>query len=491
VSTFYSHIWKRFSRSSRFKTGIAGRIFIGFAFLLLLVQAGAYSYFISDILKKEAPGSSPVELFNHGLFYALLILLVMRVFLQRQSFLSFQPYLHLPIKRNNLIRFILFDLALTFFNLITLVLILPFFFRAVIPHAGGTSALSWLLTFTVLMIFTNYLAAYFRFQLTNNFKVVAIIILLGLVLGLLEYFHIISLAGLSKFFFAVSLHSLWPVLSALFFTAAIIAVTILYLKSHLYINIGPQKAGGKGKKQRTQPKNPQLYKELLKLEFRLLLRSKRTRTHFYYLFFAPIYFILVLSNLSADPMDPLVAFQILVIGNFVLQIGAGLLSYEGALFDKLLTINLSIKQYYLYKWLLYSVSCVAFFIITLPLGFIFPDKIQFSILTASLIFNMGITIAFTLMLSLFDPKYFDLDGGVSFNFQGASFKSFLWVLPLVTLFLLFRFVFKVPPNIVYVFILGGLGIVFLLFMPIIIKYINDLFLKRKYFIAERLREGRY
>lgn len=491
MPNFYSFSWKQFSRSSRFKTGLVSKIFIGFAFLFLLVQAGAFSYFIIEVFQTEAPEKLPIELFNSGLFYALLILTVMRVFFQRQSILSLQPFLHLPIKRITLIKFILFDSALTFFNLITLVLVLPFFFRAVIPHAGATSALSWLLTFTVLMIFTNYLAAWFRFQLTNNLQVVAIIILLGLSLGLLEYLHIISLAGLSESFFNASLHSLWPILCTVFLAAAIIAVNVFYLKTHLYLNAGPQKTGGKEKKQTTVKRTPQLYKELLKLEFRLLRRNKRTRQNYYVLFSATIYCVLMINITSSEAPGYLFFFQLFAIGNFIVQTGQLLLSYESIFFDKLLTINMSMKQYYHYKWVLYSTSCVAYFILILPFYFVLPEKIQISTLTASLIFNLGITTSCTLFLSLFGPKYFDLDGNVSFNFQGVSFKFFYWILPVTGLFLLLRIVFKLPPNIVYVFVSGGLGVVFLLLMPFILKNINTLFLKRKYFIVERIREERY
>jgi hypothetical protein len=174
LPNFYSHTSKRFTRSSRFKTSLVGRIFLGLAFILLLAQAGAYSYFLPDIFQKAAPEKPPIDLFNSGIFYGLFILLVMRLFLQRQSSLSVQPYLHLPIKRSSLVRFILWDSFLTFFNLITLVLVLPFFFRIVVPHVGGLPALSWLFSIIFLMIFTNYLAAYFRFQLVNNLKVEAL-----------------------------------------------------------------------------------------------------------------------------------------------------------------------------------------------------------------------------------------------------------------------------------------------------------------------------
>jgi hypothetical protein len=489
VPNFYSFIWKQFSRSARFKTGLVGRIFIGFAFMFFLVEAGALSYFFIDIIEKEAPQKSPIDLLDNGLFYALLLFLVLRLLFQRQSSMSVRPYLHLPIKRNALVRFILFDSALTFFNLITLVLVLPFFFRAVVPLAGGLPALSWLLSFLLLMTFTSYLATWFRFQISNNLTVVFSIILLVIVLGLLEYYHIISLAGLSQTFFTASFHSPWPLLFAALLSAAIVAVNVLYLKRHLYLNVGPGKVRTKSKKQARQIKNPQLYKELLKLEFRLLKRNKRTRMTLFFLLYFPLYFVLMINTFS-NHSDILVLFQIIVIGIFVLQIGGGLFSFESVLFDKLLTIKLSMKQYYQYKWILYSASCIAFFLLLLPFCFIFPQVIRISNLTAALIFNLGVSIGCTLLFSLFDPKYFDLDGNVSFNFQGSSFKSFLWTLPFLVFFIILAFVFDLSVNVLYVYILGGLGVVFLVCMPFIIKFTNNQFLKRKYFIAGRLREGR-
>jgi hypothetical protein len=491
VPNFYLHIWKRFTRSARFKTNLVGRIFIGFAFLLMLVQAGAFSYFFIDIFEKEAPQESPVDLFSSGLFYALLIFLIMRLFLQRQSSLSVRPYLHLPIKRNTLVKFILFDSALTFFNTITLVLILPLFFRAVLPQAGGLPALSWLLSFSFLMIFTNYLAAWFRFQLSNNLTVVSCIILIVIGLGLLEYVHIISLTGLSQAFFTMSLFSPWPLLFSILLAAAIIAVNLHYLKSNMYLNISPKKTSKRETKQSSMIENPQLFKELLKLEFRLQMRNKRTRANFLSFMLMPLVFVvgIILPHSTHSAWNYYVPF--FIIGSFTLLSGMYLLGYESAFFDKLLTLDTSLKQYYRFKWRLYSISCILIFIVLLIISFVMIKANNITSLFASLIFNLGVTTSIILFISLIDPKYFDLGTNLSYNFQGRSYKEVLWGLEMILFMILYHMTINSTGYFRFDYILIGLGTIFLLLTPFTLRLINFLLIKRKYFIAERIREGRY
>src|ERR1700761_6252215 len=117
TSTFIQHELKDFWRSKNTGKSIAIRIVMGILILYLLLNVVFIAFFLDKILEKAFPTQDLVVSFSGILLYYFLIDLLMRFMLQELPTLKVQPYLHLPIKKNTVVRYLSFASLLSFFNL--------------------------------------------------------------------------------------------------------------------------------------------------------------------------------------------------------------------------------------------------------------------------------------------------------------------------------------------------------------------------------------
>jgi hypothetical protein len=126
IKQFLSLEWKQFSRASYFQKGIAIKILLFFAALYfggIAVFLGAGIFFI---LKKAIPDTDPIVIANNFLIYWVLFDLVIRFFMQQLPVMNIKPLMTIPIKRNTIVHYLLGKTTLSFFNIIAILLFLPF-----------------------------------------------------------------------------------------------------------------------------------------------------------------------------------------------------------------------------------------------------------------------------------------------------------------------------------------------------------------------------
>jgi hypothetical protein len=178
-------------RSANFGKSLA-TILIGFLALYFGILFLMLGFAIPKILADEFPDADPVSKFNSFLLVYFGFDLFIRQLMQGLPTISLKPFLVLNIKRNRIIRYLLFRSALNFFNLLPLFLLVPVLFSTVIPAHGTAMAIVWLVALIFVVLFNHYFSVYlkWRFNETNNGFYLFVAVFAGLFAA--NYFGIID-----------------------------------------------------------------------------------------------------------------------------------------------------------------------------------------------------------------------------------------------------------------------------------------------------------
>src|SRR5271170_1571788 len=124
--TVLSHQWKSFWRSRSAGKGLAVQLFLGFLILYLLAVAVSLGFYLNSFIQKVFPGQDVILVFCGFILYYFFIDILLRFLLQDLPTLTIQPYLVQNIRRSQLIRFLNTRSLFNFFNLLPLLLFVPF-----------------------------------------------------------------------------------------------------------------------------------------------------------------------------------------------------------------------------------------------------------------------------------------------------------------------------------------------------------------------------
>jgi len=134
------HQWRQRVRSPTW-----GRSLIGA--LLLVLAAGYFSvlfvalgWSFPDIVAEVAPNREPLRLLNEVLLYGALGLVPARFFLQRSAGSDVKPYLHLPLRRPQVVRIMQVLSALSLFNLLPVIVLAALWGSTVLPATSAVGA---------------------------------------------------------------------------------------------------------------------------------------------------------------------------------------------------------------------------------------------------------------------------------------------------------------------------------------------------------------
>jgi hypothetical protein len=152
------------TRSSVWNKNVAVNIIFAFLMLYLAVCFLLVGLFIDWMLIEIFPGYNPVEMFNRVLLYYLGFELLVRFFMQPIPAMSITPFLHLPVKRSFLMRFLLARSIVNPLNYISFLIFIPFAIRAISPYSGA-AACWWLLSLFLSVLFVIYANVYIKRQM--------------------------------------------------------------------------------------------------------------------------------------------------------------------------------------------------------------------------------------------------------------------------------------------------------------------------------------
>ena len=487
-----AHQWKEATRAAAWQNNLVLNIIMGIVLFFMVLNLGVLGFFLPQMLEAVVPGQDVVLTFNQAIIYYLGLELVLRFLLQPVPVLAVQPYLHLPVKKSQLVHFVLCKSVPGFANLLPLLLVLPFAFRAVLPAYGGPATLAWTTGFISLVLFNNFLNIYLKRQLTLK-PVVFLLLAAGLgVLALLESQGIFRLSLLTQYSFATLLAQPAFGFLLLLLPVAMYGINYQLLRQNMYLS-EPESAAAKVANvhefaflKKFGPAG-----NLLALEMKLIWRNKRPRSLFILSLFMVAYgaVLIMMKQENADdtPGAVMMIFaSVLSTGACMLHYGQYLHSWDANYFDALMTQNISPYQYYRSKFLLFISMCTLAFI--LSLGFVFLGAHVLVLNFALFLYNIGVNAFLILLLGIYDAKKIDLTKNAALNWQGLGVAQYLITLPLmfgpVLIYLPFYLFNQANLGLM---VLAALGVTGLAFYKMLLKKLAQRLNARKYKMAAAFR----
>jgi len=177
---------------------------------------------------------------------------------------------------------------------------------------------------------------------------------------------------------------------------------------------------------------------------------------------------------------------IFLVGAFILGYGQFLLGWEGSYFDLLLARKIDYTKYFKAKFVIMVISTLIIFILLLPAVIYGVTVLYF--LISTLLFNLGFSTHFLLFMASSSATKMDLKAGL-FSMQGKGGQQMLNVLIII-----------LAPAIVYGFtaskfgsataliIISCVGILGIIFHPLILNSAVKRFIKRRYILGAAFRQ---
>ncbi|SIR44537.1 DUF5687 family protein [Pontibacter lucknowensis] len=489
LGTLLSLQWKQSRRSPAYQKSLVVKIILGFFIVYFALIFIALGFFSHKLLTEIYPDQSPVVSFNSFLLFYFLIDLVSRFMLQDLPVLAIQPFLHLPLKRNKLVHFVLLRSIPSVFNLLMLLVFVPFMLRAVVPVHGTGIALVWLAALLLLTFINNFILIYFKRQLTSNPKLTLILALVVGGLILLDYLQLLSLRQASVAAFDALLQQPWLLFVPVLGLAGTYLLNYRFLMQHLY----PEEIFIK--KVATVEGNDMAFLnrfgdtgKLIALELKLIWRHKRPKSMVMISAFLLFYGLIFYTNkVYLEGWGMLIFVGIFVTGSPMFNYGQFVPAWQSAHYDALLTRPITTYQYVKAKYLMFVPSILLVTVLTLPYA-LFGSKVLL-INLASCLFNIGVNSIVVLYFAALNKDRLDLSNGSAFNWQGVGASRFVMMLPMVlgpiAIFLPFSLMDIPQWGIFAIALSGALGIVFhRQLLSMMAKRLQD----RKYTLAAGFRQ---
>ena len=487
ISQLISHIWKKEFRSPVWAKSLLTNIFLGFAALMMLGYVLIAGVSWINWLREFFPDNDPVSFINGFLLYYFFVEFVLRFFLQNVPVLQIQPYLHLPIKKGKIIHFMFRRSILSAFNLLAILLFLPFSIMRVGADYGAASGFGWFAALVGLAITLHFAIILFKKKMNDvpNLFIVLVGALSAIVA--LDYFGLVSFSSLSQSIFDFVIAQ--PALGAIPVVLAFVFYRLNY--NFLVNNTYPEELATKKKEKVSGDfgflKQYGRMGELIQLELKLIIRHKRPRNTLIMSAFLLLYGLLFYTNDAYKDTQFIFMFAgVFITGIFFINYGQFLLSWESGYFDFILTRKVSHRQFIESKyWLFVATSTIAF-ILSLAYGY-FGWKIILINLVAYL-FNIGLNVFAVMRLAMFNPKKIDLSKGAAFNYEGVGAAQFLIMIPMMILpYVLYAPFLIMGYEIIGLLLTGLAGLIGFLFRDKMLNGLTQFFISRRHKFAASFR----
>jgi len=481
-----NHQWKETLRSTFWQRSILLNIFLVIASLYIIMCVISIGYFADEILAKIFKGRSVIDSFTGLLFYYFSFDLIMRFLVQKVPVVTMQPYLTLPLKKSTLLHYPLIKTIPGFFNLIAICLMLPFWFKVILPATTISGAFAWLITVISLIAANNYMG----FMLKKYFAKRPLLILFFLAL-IVSLFYLdlkakIGITGaVTSAFKQIGQHPFYTIIPVLF-AGCMYWLAFLMLRKNSYIEEDKKvtRLRSPGFSFLSRLGEPGI---MMQNELRMVFRNKRPRAM---LWLGPVFMLYGFIFYNPHELDKQVF--LLFAGFFVtsapaLLYGQYFFAWESSYFDMYLANRISLRGYLRSKFWLYSALCIISYIITLPYA-LFGHNI--ALINFSLfVYNIGVTSFLYILIGTYSRSRIDLGKSQFMNYEGTGAAQWLGVIPImgIPMIILGLCALAGNTNLTY-FILIAMGVSGLLFNEHILSLLTRIFLKNKYKMAVAFRK---
>ncbi len=478
------------TRSNFWQKSIVINIIIGFFMLIMFSYLVLLGLFIDKILIDIYPEGDVFAIFNGGIIYYLCADLFVRFFMYSLPVINIESYLALPIKKSKILNFILLKSSINIFNVLPLLVFIPFALKVINANYSGILAFSWFVLMIVLVLNNSFLLHYLKRKFIDK---PAIIGFFAFIIGsayFLDKFDIFSLSEISSNVLTYISYNPIFIIVPVIILALNYGINYTYLKSRMSIeevNVKKQKKVDGLSKLKYLDSFGDLG-EMILLELKLVWRNKRCRSVinmspiflFYGFFFYP-------QEIYLEGFGFLIFVGIFMTGGIMFNYGQYMLSWESNYFDGIIANNIDFYKHFRAKYYMIISTVIICYILTIPYVF-FGTKVLI-INTATFLFNLGFLSVLLMYFSSNSRKRMDMSKSSAFNYQGLGATNWIMVLPFFILPILIWLPFNLM-GVPYwgIGVIGGIGVISLAFHKSLMKIVVKRFEEKKHLIAEGFRE---
>lgn len=421
-------------RSTSFAKSALATGFLVFIALVLLSYVFFAGLFLGRIVDEFAEGKDPITFLNSFLIYFFLGEFMYRYFIQKLPVVDLESLLHLPIRKKKIVSVLLLRSFLSPLNVIALLLFLPFGVEAVQEAHGLLGLVSWLGTLLGLSWSLHWFMLWFKQRFEDSLIGLGVVFLVVLASSGTTYLGWFNVGALFAPIFTLATQSLLPLLGIVAVLAMSYVISYRYYVAHAYLE-----ELGEEESYKTSGQNFGFFSrfgvagELANLEWKLILRHKKSRTYLMLSAFFLLYGLIFYTNpayQSESGISPIYIFVgVFITGIFMIQYGQLFLSWNSANFDFFLMQKGGLEALVRAKYLLFLSIAILCFLLSVPYVYFGWEILLVHL--ATFLFNCGILVHVILYVALWKPKPMDLNKGAMFNYEGVGAAQFLIILPMM------------------------------------------------------------
>ncbi|PHR73176.1 MAG: hypothetical protein COA67_03140 [Lutibacter sp.] len=485
IKHFLNLEWKQFFRSATWQKSIALKILMGFFALYFIVMFLIIGVGIYYGIKKMYPEADPLLIVTGLLFYWILGDLMMRFFLQKLPIMTVKPLLTLPIKRSQIVHYVLRKSAVSFFNFLPLFAIIPFSIVLLKEGYETPIVLIWLLTVTVIVLINNYLN--FIIEALSAKTALSFLPILAIAGSLfaLNHFEIISFSSfISDGIMSITSNPILIIIPILILVGLYL-YNFSILKSNLYVDSSVQTKIKEAKT--TDLSWTNRFGDIapfMQLDLKLIMRNKRSKSTLPLMAIGLLYGLFFYPQQQFLEMEFMYAFiGIFSTGFFLINFGQFIPAWDSGYYKMLMSQNFKYERYLKSKFTLMVISVIILFILGIPYVY-FGWKILLAHFAAA-IYNIGVNSHVIMYGGSFNRKKINLDQKAAFNYQGTGAVQWLIGFPLLLIpMAIFGLINWLVGFEVAITALMGLGLIGIVFHQKIMNFISRRYLSVKHKMIE-------
>ena len=471
--------WRQFKRSSYFEAALAIKILMVIGILYfggIAILAGVGGYFI---LKKAFPDVDPILSLNKFLIYWWLFDLLLRYFIQQVPVLNIKPLMIIPVKRSQVVKFLLGKTSLSPFNILPLLFFIPFSVILIVKGYHPLYVFTWFLGILGVIYFNNY-----AIFLINKTKAYFMMIIGAITVFMaLQYYGIFDITEYAYVFF----HGLYttPILIVI---PLLLAVSMFYANYNYYISNFYIDGAVSKKADKVQQLDLNFVNRFgntapfLKNDIKMILRNARPKQvllmSFLFLFYGLIFYT---QDVYLE-MPAMLAFaSMFVTGGFLLSFGQLVPSWDSEYYKLMMSQNIPYREYLKSKLILMVFAVGVSTLLSLPYLYFGWDIYKLILAGAS--FNIGLNSFITLYGGALNrvPVELNVKAKAFQNTNGFNMTQMLISIPkIIGPMVIFYIPYKLISFDAGILILALSGLLGLVFQNQFLNIIESLYQKQKY-----------
>jgi hypothetical protein len=433
IKHFLKHQWLQFRRAPSFEKELGVNIFLGILALFTLATLMSLAFLLPNLLTESLEITEPITFVNSILVYYFLGELFMRYFLQKVPVLDIEPYLNLPITRNKITSFILGKSLISIYNIISLLLIMPFAVKLVFPEYGYAGTIAWTASVFFISMSLHFFNILFKKRLENMPWVWAIILLLATTNYLLKsYIGIDTLAPVGGLINSIAE---MPKLTLIPLSSLLLLSYFSYklFNENLYLEelANTTSSNDNGYSDRLKfLDNGELSRSLVLQEVKLIVRHKRTKSILILSLLMVGYgFVIFGNDKYVESPSVYLIIGVLMSGVFTISYAQFLWSWNTNQMDYFFTRPISLNLWLKSRYQLLINATFFSTLLVLPYSYFGWDILL--VLLAGACYNIGINIPMIMRLAMWGAKPIDLNKGSIMNYQGTGAAQWVMALPML------------------------------------------------------------